>query len=336
MGNNQHYTRPWHLADDLHPTNWATQQMARTIKRRDPTRPAFWYVSYRHPHPPLVPVKTYLDLYRDVDIDPPHTGDWAAVPQELPFGLQAKYAQGTKLTDYQGADARRAFYALCTHIDHQLRILIGTLREEGLLDNTIICFTSDHGDMLGNHNMWGKRTFYEGSANVPLILIGTAGDRQIGYNRLDDRLVGWEDVMPTLLDLAGIDIPETVEGVSMIGDQKREWFYGEWGEDVVATRMVHDGRYKLIYYPAGNCSQLFDLQEDPQELIDLSTSLEHADILARLTGHLITQLYGGDETWVQNGQLVGLPAQEFKPGPNRGLSGQRGSHWPPPSRTEGD
>ena len=135
----------------------------------------------------------------------------------------------------------------------------------------------------------------------------------MGYNRVDDRLVGWADVMPTLLDLAGIDIPETVEGVSMVGEQKRDWFYGEVGEDNHATRMIRDGRYKLIYYPVGNCRQLFDLQNDPDELIDLSTSAEHADILTNLTDLLIGQLYGGDEAWAKDGQLIGRTRPRLYP-----------------------
>jgi homocitrate synthase len=75
-------------------------------------------------------------------------------------------------TPAQIAAARRAFYALCTHIDHQLSVIVGTLREEALLDDTVICFTSDHGDMLGNHGLWAKQLFYEPSANVPLLLVG--------------------------------------------------------------------------------------------------------------------------------------------------------------------
>ena len=79
--------------------------------------------------------------------------------EDLSLSLQANIARGDKFTSHQITAARRAFYALCTHIDHQLRVLLGTLREEGELDNTIICFTSDHGDMLGNHGMWAKRLF---------------------------------------------------------------------------------------------------------------------------------------------------------------------------------
>ena len=248
--------------------------------------------------------------------------------------MQANFARAAKINRTQAIAARRAFYALCTHIDHQLRILIGTLREEALLNNTIICFTSDHGDMLGNHNMWAKRLFYEESANIPMILVGTANDTRVGYNRIDERLVGWQDIMPTLLDLAGIDIPPSVEGLSMVADRQREWFYGEVGEDGHATRMLHDGRYKLIYYPVGNYRQLFDLQNDPNELLNLVEAPEHAATLARLTTLLVSQLYDGDEAWAQGEQLVGLPNQSFVPGPNRGLSSQRGNHWPPPPRTD--
>ena len=333
MGNNEYGTRPWHLPEETHATNWATGQMARIIKRRDPTRPAFWFISYRHPHPPIVPLQTYLDLYRDIPIDEPYCGSWSTSSENLSFSLRANTARGAKFTPHQIIAIRRAFYALCTHIDHQLRVIIGTLREEGVLDNTIICFTSDHGDMLGNHSMWAKRLFYEYSANIPMILLGVAGDERVGYNRVDDRIVGWADVMPTLLDLAGIDIPETVEGVSMVGEQRRDWFYGEVGEDDHATRMIRDGRYKLIYYPVGNCRQLFDLQNDLDELTDLSASAEHADILSDLTELLISQLYGGDEAWAKNGQLIGVPDRDFIPGPNRGLTSQRGLHWPPPPRT---
>jgi arylsulfatase len=241
--------------------------------------------------------------------------------------LRLGAAKDANISPIQARLARQAFYALCTHIDHQIRIVIGTLREEGLLNNTIICFTSDHGDMLGNHRQWAKRLFYEDSASVPMILLGAA--QGVPYGRVDDRLVGWQDVMPTLLDLAGIDIPESVEGLSMVGETRRDTLYGEFGEGIVSTRMVRNGRYKLIYYAAGNCVQLFDLENDPREMTNLAASADHQRVLAGLQARLLEELYGDDLSWVEDGTLVGLPTPEFKPGPNPGLSGQRGVHWPP-------
>ncbi|MBT5872153.1 MAG: sulfatase-like hydrolase/transferase [Candidatus Latescibacteria bacterium] len=331
MSNNEYAQRPWHLPEAMHPTNWTTQQMARTIKRRDPTKPGFWYLSYCHPHPPLAPLQCYLDLYRDEDPGVPYVGDWAADVTELPYALRTVQGKFATMNDSQIAWAIRAFYALCTHIDHQLRIVIGTLREEGILDNTIILFTADHGDMLGTHGLWAKRLFYEQSANVPMILLGAAGDDRVGHHRIDDRLVGWQDIMPTLLDLAGIDIPESVEGVSMVAGEGRSYLYGETGEDGQASRMMHDGRYKLIYYPVGNRVHLFDLVDDPAERYDLSGSREHNEIRGRLSRKLMDQLYGGDEAWIKDGMLAGLPDQDYLPTPNRGLSGQRGTHNPMPA-----
>ena len=332
MSNNDYVARPWHLPEDVHATNWATQQMARAIKRRDPGRPSFWYLSYRHPHPPLVPLESYLSLYRGAELRWPTQGGWCR--EGLPYLLQAVRGRAAHAGARQIHEALCAFYALCTHIDHQLRVVVGTLREEGVLDETVICFTSDHGDMLGRHGMWAKRLFYEPSANIPMILVGTPGDSRVGHHRVDDRLVGWQDVMPTLLDLAGIEPPESVEGLSMVGARTREWLYGEVGEGDHATRMIRKGSHKLIYYPAGNAVQLFDVDSDPLELHDLAGLDEHASVEADLTGLLIGQLYGGDEEWVQDGRLTGLPVREFRPGPNRGLSSQRGHHWPPPPKTD--
>jgi len=331
MGNNAYVNRPWHLPEECHVTNWTTREMARMIKRRDPTRPGLWYLSYCHPHPPLAPLRDYVDMYRDRPIDTPSTGEWADDPDQLPYCLRGRRDQGERMADYEVRAARRAFYALCTHIDHQLRVVIGTLREEGLLDNTIIVFHSDHGDMLGKHGLWAKRVFYEESAGVPMLLCGVQGDERVAASATDDRLVGLQDVMPTLLDLAGIEVPDSVQGLSMVGEERRQHLFGEIGNGPSATRMVHDGRHKLIYYPVGNRVQLFDVAEDPDELRDLSGAPECADLRRELEQVLAGELYDGDEEWVRDGELVGVPDMEYAPAPgNRGLSGQRGGHFPPP------
>ena len=89
MSNNEYGWRPWHLDERHHVTNWATQQMARMIRRRDPTRPGFWFLSYCHPHPPLAPLQSYLERYRDVTPAAPVWGEWARERAALPYALQA-------------------------------------------------------------------------------------------------------------------------------------------------------------------------------------------------------------------------------------------------------
>lgn len=327
MGNNTYYTRPWHLPEGAHPANWVTREMIKMIKRKDPTKPAFYYASYQQPHPPLVPLQCYYDMYSDHEIDLPVQGEW---DHDKILPLEALQDTQTVYTKKEMIRSKRAFYAACTHVDHQIRLLIGSLREAGLLDHTIILFTSDHGDMLFDHEMVAKRVFYDNAANVPLIISGKPVEKYRG--KIDDRLIGLADIMPTLLDLCGIEIPETVEGISVFSKEKREMLYGEISEGDKATRMAHDGRYKLIYYPVGNYSQLFDMTKDPNEKINLINDEGYKKIKERLIKFLITQLYKGDEEWVQGNELVGIKNKDFTRMPDYSLNNQRGGHWPPPIR----
>ena len=330
MSNNEYSWRTWHLPEELHVTNWTTWAAARAIKRRNPTRPGLWHVSYTPPHPPLVPLASYLERYRARDMDGPYAGEWSANREELPYPLQLTRDFWRHLSPVELADMRRAFYALCTHIDHQLRIIIGTLREEGILNNTVILMTSDHGDMLGNHGFYAKRVMYEDSARVPMILVGTAGDRRVGIGAVDDRLVGLQDIMPTLLDLCGLPVPETCEGRVMVGDDRRDILYAEALDGAKAMRMVHDGRHKLLWYPAGNRFQLFDLREDPREMRDVATEPQYQAVLHSLQDRLRQELYGDDLAAMDGDTFVGLPVPTEPAAPNRGLSGQRGLHYPEP------
>ena len=337
MNNNNYMHREWHLPEHCHVTNWATQSMCRVIKRRDPTRPAFWYLSYTPPHPPLIPLGIYMDYYRQFAMDHALDGDWAADPEALPYCLKMVRNFWRELPPPVLAEVRRAFYALCTHIDHQLRLVWGTLREQGVLDDTIVMLTADHGDMLGDFGMYAKRLFHEGSANVPMVLMGRAGDPRVRPGTTDDRLVGLQDVMPTLLDLAGIPVPATVEGRSMLGE-RRATLYGDCLDNHGATRMLHDGRHKLIWYPAGNRIQLFDLVVDPGERQDVATTPGYAKVRAKLEAELATHCYGVDveQGWVRDGKLHGYEPGPYVPKPDRALSGQRGVHYPEPPQIAPD
>lgn len=326
MCHNDWLARTWHLPEKCHPINWAAREMCRAIRRRDPRKPGFWYLSFSAPHPPMTPLQAYMDLYRDIDIDMPVIGAWAQDFDALPHYLKGR-AYPSALhgaPEIEVALARRAYYATLTHIDHQIRTVIGYLRETGLLDNTIIVFTADHGHMVGEHGLWCMTPFYEASAKIPLILVPPKGCDRVGVAVDDDRFAEFADIMPTLLDLAGIPIPTHVDQLSLLGEERRDYLYGEHGEGASAQRMLRRGALKLIYYPVGNISQLFDIDNDPRETQDLSPDPRRAPDLASLKALLIENLMGSDLEWIENGELVGLPDREFNPGPIQGLMGQRG------------
>lgn len=328
MGNNNYLTRPWHLDERAHPTTWVTTQMMKTIKRLDPTRPAFLYCSYAFPHPPLVPLQQFWDMYDDAELCAPTGQDWL----DDRYVFQALREPEIDYSEKEKRRARRAFYAQCTHIDYSIRSLIGTLRECNMLDNTLLVFLSDHGDMLFDHDMVAKRCFYEQSAKIPLIFTGKPVADMAGTVRHD--LAEMADVMPTILQMCGLPIPSTVEGKALFDASlpARDFLFGEIGEDKKATRMVRRGDYKFIYYPCGNVKQLFDLKNDPTESHDLAGDAAYAALLAELEALMIPQLHGMDLDWVHDGRLVGYPAPEYRPTPNYGLYNQRGYHWPPPTQ----
>ncbi len=329
IGNNTYYTRPWHLPEITHPTTWATKEMMRMIKRKDPGKPAFFYISYAAPHPPLLPLDTYLDMFTLDEMQLPDLADqWAESDSPI---LKTFTGKAHAYSEKEMRLALRAYYATCTHIDSQIRLLLGTLRESNMLDNTIIVFLSDHGDMLFEHGCIGKRLFYEGSCHVPFII---SGPPALEYRAKVDthQIASLEDVMPTLLDMCGIDIPETVDGISLISEQRHTYIFGEITEGTKATRMIMDGKYKLIYYPCGNMVQLFDIEHDKLELRDLSGCADLLEIKEKLVKELIENLHDGDEQWVKDGRLIGFDAPMKNEPVDFGLHNQRGSHWPPPGQ----
>ncbi len=326
MGNNVYYTRPWHLPEEIHPTNWVTYQMAKQIKRRDPSRPFFFYCSYQFPHPPLVPAQTYWDMYKERDLAPPLGDDW----HKDRFIDRALGDAADLYSDWEKDRARKAYYAQCTHIDYSIRTLIGTLRESGLLDNTILVFVADHGDMLFDHGYVAKRLFYESSANIPLIISGKPVEKYIGKG-YEHKLFCLADFMPTLLDLAGITIPETVEGKSLFDEEEEEeYIFGEISEGDKATRMIRTKEYKLIYYPCGNVFQLFDMRKDRNERYDLSEDPAYNHIKEEMEAKLVSRLHGQDSAWIKEGRLVGYPDKKYVPKHDFALYNQRGYHWPTP------
>lgn len=326
MCTNDYMFRPWHLDEHLHVTNWTARTMCRQIARRDPDKPGFWFLSFSKPHPPLDPLRDYLDLYRGLEPPAPVHGEWSTAPSRS-SRIRQSQERFARRSDTEAQRVRQAFYALCTHIDHQLRTVIGTLLEHRLMQNTIIAFTSDHGDMLGDHGLWTKQNCFEGEARVPMLMSGPG----VTAGTVDDRLVTLEDLYPTLLGLAGIPTPGHVEGLDMVGQTRRETIASIFSVGPGACRMLRDARHKLVYFPAGNQRLLFDLHDDPHECHDLASDPAHAEPLARLTQAMIDSFQlDAERAWIEDGKLVGVP--DTLPAGRGSYHNQRGHHHPAPVR----
>jgi arylsulfatase A-like enzyme len=303
IGCNGYVVRPWVYEDMLHPTAWVTSQAVDFLRRRDPRKPFFLFVSYHRPHPPLDPPADYLAMYEQKPLPPLPEGAWSEVLPDSMGALDSPIPRDPAQRDR----ARRAYYAQITFIDHQLNRLIHALHAHGVLDDTAILFCSDHGEMLYDHGLVAKATPYDGSARVPFLLMlpqSWEGSRGATV----DAPVALRDVLPTLCDLAGVPVPESVEGRSVVPfcrDESPAWrsfIHGEHAAGPWSNQWLTDGEWKYVWFSQQGIEQLFHLAEDPQEMHDLAS--ERSAVVARWRERLIDALAGREEGYVQDGDLV--------------------------------
>jgi len=312
---NSWMARPNHLPETQQEETWLTSQAMDRLIKHDPERPFFLNLSFNGPHPPWCPPQVYFDLFMQKDIPPPVVGDWAQHDADgcsTPLDVNAWRGRIAPELNHR---ARAAYFAYLAYIDAQIGRLVAYLGRVGGLHNTMLVFTSDHGEMLGDHHLWRKVNACDPSARIPLI-VRPPDCWDARANVLDDALVGLEDIMPTFLDAAGVDIPETVEGRSLLPLLKGE--AGPWRTTYhhehapcyapdYAYQCLTGKEWKYIWNPITGAELLFDRQRDPQELRNLAPDPDHAGTLDAWRESLARELAGRPEK-LSDGKTL-------KPGP---------------------
>ena len=257
----------------------------RELGRSADQRPFFLTVSFTSPHDPWEVRARHWDLYADAPIGPPAS---APVPRAEadPHSLRLRDMAGLDermLTEAELRRARRAYFAAVSYVDERIGEVLAALEATGRAGDTVVVFTSDHGEMLGERGLWYKMSFLEPSARVPLIVAGPG----IGPGRVAAP-VSQLDLAPTLAGLAGAAAEEAeLEGTDLrplLADAGPgpEAVLGEYlAEGVTAPAvMVRRGAWKFVRCP-GDPDQLFDVAADPGERRDLAGDPAHADLVAR-------------------------------------------------------
>ncbi|MBL9115365.1 MAG: sulfatase [Verrucomicrobiaceae bacterium] len=257
--------------------------------KRSKASPFFLAVGFHRPHLPLVAPASYFDQYPMESITLPDAppDDERDIPEPARNGGVPGYTVHT--TPEQRRAAIRGYLACVSYVDAQVGRLVKTLSELGLEDDTIVLFTSDHGWHLGEHGLWHKRSLFEESARVPLIL-HVPGAK--GNGSKSASLVELLDVFPTFCELTGVPTPEHVEGLSLKGvindpakaihdaafTQARRGKSAEhWG------RSVRTARWRCTEWDEGkNGIELYDHDSDPYEYENLAADPAHADTLKAL------------------------------------------------------
>lgn len=264
-------------------TAWLRKQ-----RHRDPNQPWLLMTSFAHPHFPMNAARRFFERYYPTGVTPPRigrTGDTIDHPLTLgALRSDSGESQGLFLetvTDEQTMKARAAYFACVDQFDEMLGDFLAILDRDGFLDNTIIVYTSDHGELAGEHGLWFKRTWHEASIRVPLI-ISTPEHRNGSLRGTEVTTpVGLGDLFPTFCGFAGVSTPDELNGVDLSsvsrGDSSTELdqrdgpiienlagFAGPGTE----YRAIRSDRYKVVTFR--DCEDLaFDLQDDPDEQVNL-------------------------------------------------------------------
>jgi arylsulfatase A-like enzyme len=273
-----------HIDAGRHSTDLFVDAATRFLGEHDSARPFFMYVSLMAPHDPRTMPARFLDLYPPEAVPlpenflPEHPIDTGALR------IRDEMLAAFPRTPYEIRRHIAEYYAMISHLDHAFGRLVGALREKGALDNTIVVVAGDNGLAVGQHGLMGKQNLYEHSTRVPLILAGPG----IPAGQRCDALVYLLDLFPTLCELCGIRVPESVEGLSLAPalqnphDRVRSLLYLAYADGI---RGVTTGRQKLIEYACG-ATQLFDLSRDPLEMMNLADRAEHGATVTELSGAL--------------------------------------------------
>lgn len=279
------------LDEEWHSSPWIGDQSVKTIKNAG-EEPLFAWISFPDPHPPFLAPAPWSDAYTPKDVDlPTHfeldldNRPWwhrAFLESSVRRNLKREHAEGGKdwgqgsgLNESQLRDITALYYGMISAIDHQVGRIMGALKENGLLDNTIVVFTSDHGEWLGDHGLLLKGPMlYDGLLRVPFLMTGPS----IPVGRVIDQPVSTLDLRATLADLCGIPASDD-NGASLRpvfkGTQTREFALNEWDVDAARSgiemdlRTVRSHRHRMSLDMKTGTGELYDLQDDPHEMTNL-------------------------------------------------------------------
>ncbi len=283
------------LPDSLHTTTWTGDRTVDFIRDRsaDEDKPWLCWTGFIKPHPPFDPTVPFNTLYDPIEMPLPVRG----ADDESSRNWYQKIQNLGKWMD-QGPDvhlqqAQKAHYwALVSMVDVQVGRILAELEATGQRDNTLIIFSSDHGEFLGDHGCYGKRSWHEGPGRIPMIVNWPQANLPAGQRR--SHLVSHEDILPTILEAAGVDKPANCNGLSLLELARqddpasgREVLFGQLGEKEQGLYLAMDDQWKYIYCAMDNTEQHWHYAADPSESTNHAADPSKAEVKARLKAALM-------------------------------------------------
>ncbi len=315
-----------------HTTHWTADRSIQFLRDRDRGRPFFMWTSFIKPHPPFDPPVPWNKLYRAHEMPPPKGSDRVEELMTWHMRNQNHYKRRNAGADNNLIAAMRAaYYACVSFVDYNVGRVLAELEEQGELENTLIIYTSDHGELLGDYNCYGKRCFYDSAARMPLI-VSWPGKIPAGEVCADP--VSTIDLFPTIAEAVGIPWePNKVDGVplqrTLAGESEREYIIGQLNHKEHGVYFIFDGRYKYIYSAPDQKEYLIDTKTDPEETRNHAI-LEGGRVhLMRLRKTLIQRFKNDGYTLPLEGNRW-LEYPQAKPPPATQATGNQDARWTDP------
>ena len=292
--------------EEMQDPNWCIQKSIDFFEQEhDSSQPFFLWVSTEDPHPSNIAREPYYSMYDNEDIPNPVSPEWAE-KETCPYAIeQIRLANAHEnMNEKERRKAQGVYYGKVTNIDHQLGRLIGLLIAKGLWDNTIVVFTTDHGEHLFDYGTCFKTTFLDSSGRLPF-LVRFPENMKTMRGVTSDALIELADLLPTFCDIAGADTPEDVTGKSLMPvimgekDSIRDSMHGQ----IRNSHMFIDGNYKYLYFVDDGVELLFDKSSDPMDEFNLAGD---EDLLKPIRERFIKHLEEEKNAHLENGKLLNL------------------------------
>ncbi|HEY8420162.1 MAG TPA: sulfatase-like hydrolase/transferase [Thermoclostridium sp.] len=312
-----------YLPREYHITQWCGDETVEWLKNKRPKdRPFFLWSSFVKPHVPYDCPEHLTDLYKEEDMPEPWVSDKDGTHKNPYFAQYRKVKEFDLYSDTAARRARAYYYSNITFIDEQIGRIIDTLKEEGIYENTLIVFTSDHGDLMGDHRLWYKSFGYEGSIHIPLVL---HHPKRIKPGTRCSEIASLIDILPTVSSAVGINIDNGRPGNNLFdlisGDKSCDFGVSEIFTAPDYMIHVRTKEWKYLFYQNGGFEELYNLKEDPHEMVDLADDKAYACIKKELHDAAVEWIlkYGNPEYSLdKNRKLRAVPfhnytEQQYKP-----------------------
>lgn len=278
LGNNDVYAAPSPIPEEHYVDTWVADRALHYMKRhieQQPDTPFFMWASFPKPHSAFDPPDPYHRMYDPRNMPDPD-GSFALLEERgLDVLMKTHYDH---MWDLLSPEAKKViksyYYGLISHQDKQIGKMLDFLEQYNIQDDTIVIYTADHGEMLGDFGLYFKSNFYNGSVRVPLIISYPA---KLPKGKVSDQLVGLQDLLPTMLALTGTPLDPYVDGKNLVpvmenDESVRPYYVAQCIDDPYQQYMVASREWKYIYHQYGGVEELYNQLDDSTELYNMAGS----------------------------------------------------------------